>query len=143
MANLASTYRNQGRWEEAEMLFVQVMETRKTKLGAYHPYTLTSMANLASTYRNQGRLEEAEKLFVQVMETSEMKLGADHPDTLISKQRVGAEEALIQSQDGEQRSHGNRKTGSFTGSDHFGTVSIGASVKGRWGLTMRSKHDVG
>ncbi len=31
------------------------METRKTKLGADHPDTLTSMANLASTYRNQGR----------------------------------------------------------------------------------------
>ncbi|KAK3985963.1 kinesin light chain [Cladorrhinum sp. PSN332] len=76
--------RNQGRWEEAEKLFVQVMETRKTKLGADHPDTLTSMANLASTYRNQGRWEEAEKLFVQVMETSKTKLGADHPDTLTS-----------------------------------------------------------
>ncbi|KZL81689.1 kinesin light chain 3, partial [Colletotrichum incanum] len=54
MANLASTFWNQGRWEEAEKLFVQVMETRKTKLGADHPDTLTSMANLASTYRNQG-----------------------------------------------------------------------------------------
>ena len=55
MGNLASTYRNQGRWTEAEKLFVQVMETRKKKLGADHPSTLTSMANLASTYRNQGR----------------------------------------------------------------------------------------
>jgi pentatricopeptide repeat protein len=51
MANLASTYRKQGRWEEVEKLFVQVMETSKTKLGADHPSTLTSMANLASTYR--------------------------------------------------------------------------------------------
>jgi hypothetical protein len=34
---------------------------RKTKLGADHPDTLTSMANLASTYSNQGRWEEAEK----------------------------------------------------------------------------------
>jgi hypothetical protein len=37
MANLALTYRDQGRWEEAEKLFVLVMETRKTKLGADHP----------------------------------------------------------------------------------------------------------
>ncbi len=70
-----------GRWEEAEKLDVQVMETRKTKLGADHPDTLTSMANLASTFWNQGRWEEAEKLFVQVMETRKTKLGADHPDT--------------------------------------------------------------
>ncbi|KAK3947691.1 hypothetical protein QBC32DRAFT_318570 [Pseudoneurospora amorphoporcata] len=84
MANLASTFWNQGRWEEAEKLFVQVMETSKTKLGADHPDTLTSIANLASTYRNQGRWEEAEKLEVQVMETRKTKLGADHPSTLTS-----------------------------------------------------------
>ncbi|KAK4170577.1 hypothetical protein QBC36DRAFT_341619, partial [Triangularia setosa] len=84
-------------------LDVQVMETFKTKLGADHPSTLTSMANLASTYKNQGRWEEAEKLLVQVMEASKTKLGADagkldvqvmetrktklgadHPDTLTS-----------------------------------------------------------
>ena len=29
MANLASTYRSQGRWKEAEELEVQVMEARK------------------------------------------------------------------------------------------------------------------
>ena len=69
MANLASTYWNQGRWKEAEELDVQVMETRKRMLGAEHPDTLTSMANLASTYWNQGRWKEAEELYVQVMET--------------------------------------------------------------------------
>ena len=76
MANLSLRYRNQGRWEAAEELFVQVMETRKKKLGADHPDTLTSMANLASTYRNQGRWEAAEELEVQVMETRKKKLGA-------------------------------------------------------------------
>ena len=60
------------------------METRKTKLGADHPSTLTSMANLASTYRNQGRWGEAEKLFVQVMETSKTRLVANYPSTLTS-----------------------------------------------------------
>ena len=37
IANLVSTYQNQGWWEEAEKLEVQVTETRKTKLGADHP----------------------------------------------------------------------------------------------------------
>ncbi|KAJ5827894.1 hypothetical protein N7447_004657 [Penicillium robsamsonii] len=96
MANLASTFRNQGRWgkrssslkqgrwKEAEQLFMQVIEISKAKLGADHPHTLSSMANLASTFRNQGRWGEAEQLFVQVIETSKAKLGADHPDTLTS-----------------------------------------------------------
>ncbi|KAJ5718803.1 hypothetical protein N7488_004449, partial [Penicillium malachiteum] len=78
---LAEAYRLEGEWKEAEQLFVQVMETRKTKLGADHPDTLASMANLAATYRNQGRWEEAEQLEVQVMEMSKTKLGADHPHT--------------------------------------------------------------
>jgi hypothetical protein len=82
MANLASTYRNQGRWNEAEKLDIKVVETSKTVLGAEHPDTLTSMASLASTYRNQGRWNEAEKLDVKVMETRKTVLGAEHPDTL-------------------------------------------------------------
>ncbi|OHW96949.1 TPR domain protein, partial [Colletotrichum incanum] len=48
MANLASTYWNQGRWKEAEELDVRVMETSSRVLGDEHPHTLTSMANLAS-----------------------------------------------------------------------------------------------
>jgi len=36
MANLASTYRNLGQWEEAEELEVQVMETRRRVLGEEH-----------------------------------------------------------------------------------------------------------
>jgi tetratricopeptide (TPR) repeat protein len=81
-AMLAEAYRLEGRWEEAEQLFMQVMETCKTKLGADHPSTLTSIANLASTFCNRGRWEEAEQLFMQVIETSKTKLGADHPSTL-------------------------------------------------------------
>jgi hypothetical protein len=54
MGNLASTYRNQGRWKEAEELEVQVMETRKRVLGQEHPDTLTSMGNLAVPRKTSG-----------------------------------------------------------------------------------------
>ena len=73
-----------GRYNESEELFVQVMETRKRVLGEEHPDTLSSIANLASTYRNQGRWKEAEELFVQVMEMRKRVLGEEHPDTLSS-----------------------------------------------------------
>ncbi|KAF2176207.1 hypothetical protein K469DRAFT_607960, partial [Zopfia rhizophila CBS 207.26] len=59
MANLASTYRNQGQWKEAEELFVQVMETSARVLGLEHPDTLTGMANLARTWKSQSRNNEA------------------------------------------------------------------------------------
>jgi Tetratricopeptide repeat len=56
MGNLASTYRNQGRWKEAEALGVQVMETSLRVLGQEHPDTLNSMGILASTFWNQGQV---------------------------------------------------------------------------------------
>lgn len=46
MANFASTFHYQGRWTEAEKLFIQVMETWKTMLRLEYPNTLTIMANL-------------------------------------------------------------------------------------------------
>ena len=59
MANLASTFSNQGRWRETEELEVQVIKTRKRVLGEEHPDTLTSMNNLAHTWRSQGCNEDA------------------------------------------------------------------------------------
>ncbi|KAF2257731.1 kinesin light chain 3 [Lojkania enalia] len=73
-----------GRYNDAEEQFVQVMETFKRVLGKEHPSTLTSMVSLASTYKNQGRWKEAEKLGVQVVETRKRVLGEEHPDTLTS-----------------------------------------------------------
>jgi hypothetical protein len=55
MANLALTWRQQGRLDAAEELEVQVLELRKAVLGEKHPDTITAMANLASTWRQQGR----------------------------------------------------------------------------------------
>ncbi|KAJ6060198.1 hypothetical protein N7499_012234 [Penicillium canescens] len=61
-AMLAYVYSLEGRWKEAEKLEVQVMETRRMKLGADHHDTLASMANLASMFWKKGRWEEAEQL---------------------------------------------------------------------------------
>ena len=71
-----------GRWKEAEMALMQVMETSTRMLGEEHPDTLTSMAYLATTYRNQGRWKEAEELDVQVMETRKRVLGEEHLSTV-------------------------------------------------------------
>jgi tetratricopeptide (TPR) repeat protein len=73
-----------GLYDKAELLQVQVMETRQRVLGAEHLDTLTSINDLATTYWNQGRLEEAESLDVEVLETTRRVLGAEHLDTLTS-----------------------------------------------------------
>ncbi|OCK76768.1 hypothetical protein K432DRAFT_265065, partial [Lepidopterella palustris CBS 459.81] len=50
--SLRLTYRNQGRWKEAEKMDVQVMEMSSRVLGEEHPDTLTSMAHLAHTWKS-------------------------------------------------------------------------------------------
>ncbi|KAK4220662.1 kinesin light chain [Podospora fimiseda] len=77
MANLASTYRNQGRWEEAEKVEVKV-------LGKQHPETLISMSCLASVLDSQGKYEEAEQIHRQALHLREKVLGKEHADTLTS-----------------------------------------------------------
>jgi hypothetical protein len=88
MANLASTYWNQGRWDEAEQLEVQVMETRKTKLGADHPDTLTSMANLALTWKSSGLITRALDLLRDCLAKQRQILGVNHPDTVSNSQTL-------------------------------------------------------
>jgi hypothetical protein len=61
-------------------LEVQVMETRKTKLGADHPDTLISMGNLAHTYWSQDRRLKAVDLMRRCVRAQKEKLGSGHPD---------------------------------------------------------------
>ncbi|KAK0717296.1 hypothetical protein B0T26DRAFT_709448 [Lasiosphaeria miniovina] len=60
------------------------METRKTKLGANHPDTLSSMANLAFTWKSQGRHANALALMEDCTQAQRRVLGQKHPETLSS-----------------------------------------------------------
>ena len=81
-ANLASTYRSQGRWTEAEELEVKVMENYKLTLGDDHPSTLKSMNNLALTLKGQGRSVEAVQLMLECVRLANRRFGPDDPQTL-------------------------------------------------------------
>jgi hypothetical protein len=89
MANLASSYRNQGHWNKAEKLEVQVTETFKTVLGAEHPDTLTSIANLAYTWKSQGKIEDALTLIENCSHLRSKVLGPSHPDSRSSSRALG------------------------------------------------------
>ncbi|KEP46281.1 kinesin light chain, partial [Rhizoctonia solani 123E] len=90
MNNLALTYSDLGRHDEAEQLQVKVLDTRKRVLGEEHPSTLMSMHNLASTYSHLGRPNEAEQLQVKVLDTRKQVLGEEHPDTLTSTNNLAS-----------------------------------------------------
>jgi tetratricopeptide (TPR) repeat protein len=74
----------QGRYPEAEPLYVRALSIHEQQLGADHPSTANSLNNLTVLYYSMGRYPEAEPLFVRALSIHEQQLGADHPSTATS-----------------------------------------------------------
>ena len=79
--NLASNFRAQGRFDEAENFFRKSLRIHSRVLGDDHPDTATSYNNLASTLDAQGRYDEAEPLLRKSLEICMRVHGEGHPDT--------------------------------------------------------------
>ncbi|KAH8126046.1 hypothetical protein FP744_10005040 [Trichoderma asperellum] len=89
MNNLASIYRVQGRWKEAEKLLTEV-RYRRAEVNEVGPSALATLANLASTYRSQGRYMEAEELQEMVLKSCKTELGEGHPQTLTNMSNLAS-----------------------------------------------------
>lgn len=74
----------QGSYAQAEQRLRTNQERQAERLGAEHPYTLTSSSDLAVTLRGQGKLAAAKQLDEVVLITRRRVLGEEHRDTLIS-----------------------------------------------------------
>jgi len=77
---VARLYYVQGRYGEAEPLYVRSLLIREQHLGTDHPDVAYSLDRLASLYHLQGRYGEAEPLYVRSLSIWEQQLGTDHPD---------------------------------------------------------------
>ncbi|MBD1213470.1 MAG: ATP-binding protein, partial [Dolichospermum circinale Clear-D4] len=77
---LALLYYFQGRYNDAEPLFLQSLDIRKRQLGNDHPHVASSLNNLARLYDSQGRYNDAEPLYLQSLDIRKRQLGNDHPD---------------------------------------------------------------
>ena len=82
MLNLATLYRLQGRYGEAESLLREEVQTSRKVLGPRDPDTLISINNLAAVYREEARFNEAEPLYLEALRASGELLGSRHPQTL-------------------------------------------------------------
>ncbi len=71
LSRIANLYHDQGRYAEAEQLYLRSLAVREEQLGGNHANTSTSINNLAELYRDQGRYEEAEPLFLKALTISE------------------------------------------------------------------------
>ena len=79
--DLAILCQSQGRYSEAEPLFIQALAIVEAARGADHPETGAQLNNLAGLYLNQSRYGEAEPLYRRSLAIAEVARGAEHPDT--------------------------------------------------------------
>jgi tetratricopeptide (TPR) repeat protein len=81
LTNLAALHKSQGKYEQAEPLYLRALEILEKVLGTEHPDTIPPMNNLAIMYKDQDKYEQAEPLYLRALEVKEKVLGAKHPDT--------------------------------------------------------------
>ncbi len=84
LGRLANLYYDQGRYGQAEPIYLQALQLRRSLLGETHPDVATSLNNLAGLYDSQGRYEEAEPLYLQALQLRRSLLGETHPDVATS-----------------------------------------------------------
>ncbi|MEN8443651.1 MAG: tetratricopeptide repeat protein [Cyanobacteria bacterium J06555_13] len=72
---------DQGRYVEAEPLYLKSLAICKSTRGARHPSTATRLNNLAVLYSLQGRYDESEPLLQEVIAIRKSVLGDRHPST--------------------------------------------------------------
>ncbi|MGW9122365.1 tetratricopeptide repeat protein [Streptomyces sp. NPDC055663] len=80
-ANLATSYWQAGRTNDAIEIEEHVLAEYERLLGNEHRDTLTTRANLATSYRQAGRTNDAINLLEHVLAERERLLGNEHPDT--------------------------------------------------------------
>jgi len=76
-------YADQGKLEEAEMMYLRALQGTEEALGPKHTSTLDMVNNLGNLYKNQGKLEEAETIYLRVLQGYQEALGADHVQTYL------------------------------------------------------------
>ncbi|MFN4876527.1 MAG: tetratricopeptide repeat protein [Aphanizomenon sp.] len=82
--NLADLYYNQGKYSEAEPLYLDALAMRKRLFTGDHSDVAQSLNNLAILYRNQGKYSEAEPLYLEALEMRKRLFTGDHPDVASS-----------------------------------------------------------
>lgn len=69
----------QGRYVEAEPLFIEALAMRKQLFGREHSDVAASLNHLAGLYHSKGQYSEAEPLYREALEIGERLLGENHP----------------------------------------------------------------
>jgi tetratricopeptide (TPR) repeat protein len=79
----------QGRYREAERLFLEAITVAERAFGATHLEVSTPLNNLAVCYKYLARFAEAGPLYQRALAITEASLGPDHPDVATIYHNLG------------------------------------------------------
>lgn len=81
LAGLARVYKEEGRYKEAEPLYVQALSIKQAALGPDHQDVAGTLASLGGLYRKEGKYEESEIAYRRALQIDMRDLGVNHADT--------------------------------------------------------------
>jgi len=83
-------YRDQGRLEDAEMMYKRALAGYEKALGSDHTSTLDTVTNLGVLYAYLGRFRDAEEMYDRALAGCEKALGPYHASTLCTVYNLGS-----------------------------------------------------
>ena len=87
---LGEVLREQGHYNDAEVLFSEALHTLRTVSEKETEETLLVAGRLAQVFSNQGRYMESEKLQLQVLDQRRQLFGMDHPSTITATSNLAS-----------------------------------------------------
>lgn len=88
--NLAALYDIQGRYSEAEPIYLRALELLKKVCGPNDIKVAQTLNNFAGLYKYHGKLEQALPLYDRALKIVEGQLGTEHPDVSTVLNNIGA-----------------------------------------------------
>ena len=90
IANLATCYHFQGRYAEAEQLYLETLHGEREVFGEWDGLTLYTLRSLAWTYYDQGQYEKAKPLYEQVVKRWRQITGPEGPWDLFATEHLAS-----------------------------------------------------
>jgi tetratricopeptide (TPR) repeat protein len=84
MNDLAEVYAFEGKFAQAEALYIQTLAGRRRLLGPEHSDTLETLSGFASMYQRRDKYALAETYAALALAGRRHALGSEHPDTMDS-----------------------------------------------------------
>ena len=77
---IAKLYKDQGRYDQAELLYQRALMIAEQVWGPKHLYVARNLNNLARFYQAQGKYVQAQLFYQQALEIYEQTMGSEAPD---------------------------------------------------------------